>query len=387
MRKFVERALAKFDKLDAQQIRSLLRDLSLEHDRLDATLDSLSDGLLVADRDDRLVQLNKAASRLLPLYGPDLYEKPVHEVIVDEDISRFVEQTLKNQESVVDREFTIGSAGTMRILSISVTPLVRSGRIQGSIVHVVDVSEKRSREARLRRAESLASLTHMAASVAHEINNPLGSMSIHMQLIQRALAALHDERTAAISENIDVVNEEIERLHRIVVDFMFAVQPMDTRLADTQLNTVVRELTSFVRVELQEAGIELSEQLEEDLPVLELDEKYLKQALLNLVKNAIHAMPDGGELLIATRAVGEEVELRISDTGVGMPDHVVGKIFEPYFTTKDQGTGIGLTLVYKVVKEHMGDISVMSQEGKGSSFALLFPVPQREQHLIGWKGN
>lgn len=387
MRRFVERALAKFDKLDAGQIRSLLQDLAREHDRLEATLDSLNDGVLVADSDNRLVQFNKAASRLLPLDGTDAYERPVWETIADTDIARFVELTLHNQESVEDREFTVGSSGSMRILSMSIMPLVRHGRIQGSIVLVADVSEKRSREARLRRAESLASLTNMAANVAHEIKNPLGSISIHMQLIQRALAALNDERTQPIAENIDVVNEEIERLNRIVVDFMFAVQPMDTQLEDADINGVVSELTSFVRVELEQADIELIEQLGDGLPKLQLDEKYLKQALLNLVKNAIGAMPDGGELVISTRQTGDEVELRISDTGVGMTDEVLAKIFEPYFTTRDDGTGIGLTLVYKVVKEHMGDISVVSQEGKGSSFALLFPVPQRERHLIGWKGG
>jgi PAS domain S-box-containing protein len=387
MRRFVERAIAKFDKLDAQQIRTLLHDLSVEHDRLEATLDSLTDGVLVADKDHQLVQINKSARRLLPIVGTDLYEQQVWDTIADHDIARFVQQTIENQESVEDSEFTVGSSGSMRILSISVIPLVRRGRIQGSIVHVEDVSEKRSREARLRRAESLASLTNMAANVAHEIKNPLGSISIHMQLIQRALTALSDERIEPIIENIEVVNEEIERLNRIVVDFMFAVQPMDTQLADSDLNSVVNELTTFVRVELEQAGIELVEQLEEELPTLELDEKYLKQALLNLVKNAISAMPEGGELLIATRHTGDEVELSISDTGVGMSDDVMAKIFEPYFTTREDGTGIGLTLVYKVVKEHMGDISVVSQPGKGSSFSLLFPVPQREQHLIDWGGS
>jgi two-component system, sporulation sensor kinase E len=387
MRKFVERALAKFDKLDPDQIRMLVHDLAGEHDRLDAVLDSLGDGIIVADTGHRLVLVNKAAERLVPMKVRDAADVLVWDAIADEEIARFVERTLVGQESVVDREFTLERGTTPLILAFSVSPLVREGGISGTIVHVEDVSEKRSREARLRRAESLASLTTLAAGVAHEIKNPLGSIGIHMQLIQKAMGSIDDERTDAIQEYVDVVNEEVERLNRIVVDFLFAVRPMNTTLEDRDLNPILQDLLDFVRYELEDAGIAIVAELDEDLPQLRLDEKYLKQALLNIVKNAISAMPDGGELTVSTRRQGDEVVLRISDTGEGMSEDVLNKIFEPYFTTKDFGSGIGLTLVYKIIKEHMGEISVVSQEGRGTAFTILFPVPQREQHLLGWRGN
>lgn len=387
MRKFVERALAKFDKLDAHQVRSLLRDLATERERFDAVLDSLNDALIVCDNNHRVVLYNKASERLLPISRNYAIDELVWDAVDDEDISRFVEQTLRNQESVVDREFTLQAGGITRILAFSITPLVRHGAIQGSIVHVTDISDRRSKEARLRRAESLASLTTLAAGVAHEIKNPLGSIGIHMQLIQKTVSALKDERTEAIEEYIEVVNEEVDRLNKIVVDFLFAVRPMNTNLEDERLNPIVEDLVDFVKYELEQADISVVSELADDLPLLRLDEKYLKQAILNLVKNAIAAMPEGGELRITTRRVADEVELRISDTGEGMDDSVVSKIFEPYFTTRDHGSGIGLTLVYKVIKEHMGDISVVSQKGKGSSFSLLFPVPQRETHLLGFEDS
>ncbi|MFW6211359.1 MAG: two-component system sensor histidine kinase NtrB [Spirochaetota bacterium] len=385
MRKFVERALAKFDKLDAHQVRSLLHDLATERERFDAVLDSLNDALIVCDNNHRVDLYNKASERLLPMSRHYLIDELVWDVITDEDISRFIERTLLNQESVVDREFTLQSGGITRILAFSITPLVRHGAIQGSIIHVADVSDRRSREARLRRAESLASLTTLAAGVAHEIKNPLGSIGIHMQLIQKTVSALSDERTEAIEEYIGVVNEEVDRLNKIVVDFLFAVRPMNTNLEDEDLNPIVQDLVDFVKYELEQADISVVSELADDLPMLRLDEKYLKQAILNLVKNAIAAMPAGGELRVTTRRVGDDVELRISDTGEGIDDSVINKIFEPYFTTRDHGSGIGLTLVYKVVKEHMGDISVVSQRGKGSAFSLLFPVPQRETRLLGFK--
>ncbi|MFW5688105.1 MAG: two-component system sensor histidine kinase NtrB [Spirochaetota bacterium] len=386
MKKFVERALKKFEKLDRDQIRTLLNDLALGQDRIEAVLDSLNDGLMVADNDHTLVMVNKAAERLVPLTSRDGADVTLWDAIADDEIARFAERTLLSQETVSDREFTIERAGSPRILAFSVSPLVREGEITGTIVHVEDVSEKRGREARLRRAESLASLTTLAAGVAHEIKNPLGSIGIHMQLIQKALNAVQDERAGTIQEYVDVVNEEVERLNRIVVDFLFAVRPMNTTLEDAHLNPILRELFDFVRYELDEAGVRLEEEYADDLPTLRLDEKYIKQALLNIVKNAISAMPEGGAMRVTTRKQGDEVLLRISDTGVGMSDEVLHKIFEPYFTTKDFGSGIGLTLVYKIVKEHMGDISVVSQEGKGSSFTILFPVPQREKHLLSWEG-
>jgi two-component system, sporulation sensor kinase E len=162
---------------------------------------------------------------------------------------------------------------------------------------------------------------------------------------------------------------------------------MNTHLEDRDLNPLIEDLLSFVQYELEQSNVELIKDLDETIPSLKLDPKYLKQAVLNLVKNAISAMPDGGILRVSTQLRGDQVLFRISDNGVGMSADVRDKIFEPYFTTKDFGSGIGLTLVYKVVKEHMGDISVLSREGRGTTFTITLPVPQREKHLIGWKGD
>jgi len=162
---------------------------------------------------------------------------------------------------------------------------------------------------------------------------------------------------------------------------------MDTELAESDLNQVVSNLLDFVRYELEEANVVLAEELAENLPPLMLDEKYLKQAILNIIKNAISAMPQGGTLSVATERNGDEAILRITDTGEGMSDEVLAKIFEPYFTTRDFGSGLGLTLVYKVVKEHMGEIAVSSQEGRGATFTITLPIPQKYQHLLSWEGE
>jgi len=387
VKRFVRRALEKIPKLDEEQIRQIIEDVAAENESLHVVLDSMNDGVVVSDREHVVTIINRSFERLVPLTaGKNVGAKRVWEVIADEDISSFVQETLENEESVSGRDFTLEQEGEiLRILNLSILPLVHDGAIQGSVVKIVDVSEPRSREVRLRRAESLASLTTLAAGVAHEIKNPLGSIGIHTQLVQRGLAEIPMEETAAIKENLDIIDEEIQRLNKIVVDFLFAVRPMDTILVDCSLNEVIGELLRFVRYELEENGVKLHVDLDGEIPVLRIDEKYFKQALMNIVKNAISAMPDGGDLRVSTRLRGEDVVLRISDNGVGMSDDVLEKIFEPYFTTKDFGSGIGLTLVYKIVKEHMGDINVVSREGIGTTFTITLPIPQRETHLLAWE--
>lgn len=386
MRGFVRRALEKLSKLDTEQTEQLFQALGEENERLAVVLDSMNDGVFVTDEAHRLTLVNKAAERLVPIVpGKIIGDRPVWNIIADPDIALFVRVTLENDESVSDREFTLDHGGITRILNCSVIPLVQAGHIRGNIVQVVDISEKRGREARLRRAESLASLTTLAAGVAHEIKNPLGSIGIHAQLLQKLVHDTEKDNRETIDTYLGVIEEEIERLNKIVVDFLFAVRPMDTELKDHDLNELLGDLLSFVRYELEQAQIELVADLDVELENVRLDPKYFKQAILNIVKNAISAMPEGGLLRVSTQQRGDQALLRISDNGVGMTEGVRDKIFEPYFTTKDFGSGIGLTLVYKVVKEHRGDISVNSKEGHGTTFTITLPIPQRDTHLITWE--
>ncbi len=384
MRGFVQRALKKIGKLDPDQVHSLVQDLYREREQLSLVLDSLNDGVIVSNVLNNLVFYNKATERLVPVSPYETFDHKVWELILDRDIAELIERTLINQESIADKEFTLDAAGAPRIISFNIIPLVQSGRIQGSIILIRDISEKRMREARLRRAENLASLTTLAAGVAHEIKNPLGSIGIHIQLIQRLLDRSSLEYAQDIDRHLNVVNEEVERLNSIVMDFLIAVRPMDLHFESVNLNNLTHELLDFLKYELEASKIEVAEDFDERLPLLPMDERFLKQAILNIIKNAMSAMPDGGRLIVSTSKRGNEAMIRISDNGVGMSKAIQEKIFEPFFTTKNFGSGIGLTLVYKIIKEHRGDISVLSQEGKGSSFAISLPFGQIERPLLCW---
>ena len=385
MKKFIQKAIEKLGKMDTDQIGALIGQISDENELLDMVLESMTDGIVVTDGQNRVILYNKSAERLLHFTG-DVLESALWEAVSNRDLAGFFFQKLLSQEKVADREFTLGS-DAVRIFSVSILPLVRAGSVQGNLVHVEDVTERRSREARLRRAESLASLTTLAAGVAHEIKNPLGSMGIHLQLIQKKIGGKSRVDPRTIGSHLDVIGEEVDRLNRIVVDFLFAVKPMDTRLEEGDINIVIQELLEFVRPEMDQAGVRIESSLSPKVPLLRIDARFIKQALLNLIKNAVAAMPEGGTLRVETRRADGEALVRVSDTGTGIPDEIMDKIFEPYFTTKPFGTGLGLTIVFKIVKEHFGDISVSSRVGEGTTVALSLPIPQKEKILIDYNGG
>lgn len=387
MRKFIQRALEKLPKLDRQQIYSLLYDMANENERLEVVLESMTDGVIVSDKNHKLILYNKSAERLLHLSGSDLTEQYVWKVINDQEVSEFFYYSLTEHEKIVDKEFTLDTGGSSRTLACSIMPLVMDGKIQGNLIHINDITEQKEEAARLRQAERLASLTTLAAGIAHEIKNPLGSMSIHIQLMKKAINGKKNVESDHIEKHLEIINEEINRLNGIVVDFLFAVRPMDTQLEKDELNRIIKEMLQFASVEMEEAGVTLHTNLDENIPRILLDEKYIKQALLNIIKNAVAAMPNGGTLTISTHRDNDSVVLKIEDTGSGIPNDIIDKIFEPYFTTKDFGSGLGLTVVYKIVKEHMGEISLKSKEGEGTTFFIHFPIPQKEQRLLGWKGG
>jgi PAS domain S-box-containing protein len=385
VKKFIQKAIEKLGKMDTDQIGALIGQISDENELLDMVLESMTDGIVVTDGQNRVILYNKSAERLLHFTG-DVLESALWEAVSNRDLAGFFFQKLLSQEKVADREFTLGS-DAVRIFSVSILPLVRAGSVQGNLVHVEDVTERRSREARLRRAESLASLTTLAAGVAHEIKNPLGSMGIHLQLIQKKIGGKSRVDPRTIGSHLDVIGEEVDRLNRIVVDFLFAVKPMDTRLEEGDINLVIQELLEFVRPEMDQAGVRIESSLSPKVPLLRIDARFIKQALLNLIKNAVAAMPEGGTLRVETRRADGEALVRVSDTGTGIPDEIMDKIFEPYFTTKPFGTGLGLTIVFKIVKEHFGDISVSSRVGEGTTVALSLPLPQKEKILIDYNGG
>lgn len=389
---FSRRAVEKLSKLSAEQIQQLLNRLCDEEAALDAVLESLATGIIVCSVNGHLLMLNKAAERYIPFTTRPLENRDtelrVWEMIDDSDIVTFLKINYEHQKSNVSDEFSVpGPGGGIRFLSVKLMPLVQRCCIKGTIITVDDITEKRNQEILLRRMENLAGLTNLAANVAHEIKNPLGSISIHIQLMQKALAKarcsdgmLPDEKNA--EKHLSVINEEIDRLNKIIMDFLFAVRPVSAQLELLDPNQLIQDCIDFCRPELQGLNIKQEISLDNSVPRLMLDSKLFRQVLVNLIQNAQAAMPDGGVLCIKTVVQNDCFVLTLTDTGVGMDEATVSHVFEPYFTTKATGTGLGLTMVYKIIKEFSGDITVRSAVGKGSVFTISLPIPQGSRRLL-----
>jgi len=379
---FFRRALKKLDRTNADKQHELLVSAVAEISLLENVLDSIDKGILVCDEELNLIMANRYAQRLVSMNYAEGVK--IGAAIKDEQIVEAFKDIILNRESVTDREIYIDQAGRYRLYSVNVVPLVQEKRITGTLIYIDDITEKRRGEARLRRAESLASLTTLAAGVAHEIKNPLGSISIHLQLLHKALAKKLKITEKTIEKYFNVIKEEIERLNRIVVDFLFAVRPINLELREGDINKMISQIMDFVRFEMEQSNIICLLELDEKLPKIPFDERHMKQAFLNLVKNAQAAMPKGGVFTVATNFADNEIRISVCDTGIGISKENLVKIFEPYFTTRDSGTGLGLTQVYKIIREHNGEITVDSAPETGAEFRISLPVPQKETRLIGF---
>ena len=404
MHRFVKRVSQKISKLSQPQLERLFKIINEENENFNSVFDSLSIGLVIVDKKFRIMQWNKASERYLPLrIRPEDSKsgmQPFWELIEDEEISNFIKKCCCHEITNVCDEFTLAtSSGSVRFITVSLVPLVRHFDAVGTVISVSDNTEKRNQEVLLHRMESLASLTNLAASVAHEIKNPLGAISIHIQLIQKALKKARENGNLLpdkkfVENYLDVVNEEIGNLNKIVVDFLFAVRPVSANLELVDPNKLLERFAEFFKPEFEQDGIDLNVELCTDCPRLLVDSKLFRDVITNLVQNSIAAIKEKvdsqelckdnykGKFSICSKIKDDKYILFLSDNGIGMTEQTVSHIFEPYYTTKPNGTGLGMTMVYKIIKEFSGEISVSSERGKGSRFIITLPVPQTDTLLL-----
>jgi PAS domain S-box-containing protein len=381
---FIQKVFDKIDRIDRKEIKVILSELSTEKELYRLVFDSMIEGVIVTNRDNKVILVNRTMEEFLSIPSSRLYSQDILDCNLDPEIKGAIEDALEQNLKIVDKEIYLSRSDRTFILNI--VPLLGNGDTEGHVIILMDVTEKKMKEIRLRQAESLAALTTLSAGVAHEIKNPLTSIDIHIQLLSKEVAKLDEENAKNMRNLIMIVKEEIERLNSIVQDFLFAVRPMNLNLSLENVNDIVKELVQFLQYELMEADIEAVLELDENIPQVLVDPKYLKQALLNIVKNAIEAIHDGGEIRIKTEQNTDgDVVIHIIDNGEGIPENIIGKIYEPYFTTRKFGTGLGLVIVYKIIKELGGDIQVKSKVGEGTRFSVTLPVLQKKKRLLTYE--
>ena len=403
MRSYVKRVKQKAEKLSKEQVLSLLEAVVDENDSLYSVLESLSTGLLIINDDFHLLRYNTIAESWLP-FSERLEDilgstNPIWEYIQDEDIAAFLQKCMEKNITNSSEEFSlVTSGGSVRFLTVTITPLMNEGELNGKMILVRDITEKKSQDILLHRMENLANLTNLAAGMAHEIKNPLGAISIHIQLIQKALEKARENADKLparkfVEDHIDVVNEEIDHLNKLVMDFLLAVRPVKAQLELKEPDKLIENLVSFFKPEFNREGIEVVFKPCESGKRILLDEKLFRDVIMNISQNSLAAIKTkftdkaGGKLTIDSGEKDNKYILKISDNGCGMSDETLAKLFEPYYTTKANGTGLGMTMVYKIIKEFSGDITVDSKEGEGTSFIIAFPIPQKDVKLLSSEGR
>jgi signal transduction histidine kinase len=227
----------------------------------------------------------------------------------------------------------------------------------------------------------------LAAGVAHEIGNPLNSLNIHLQLIARKLGRLPSATREAIEESLKVARTEIQRLDSIIHQFLRAIRPTTHAFEPYQLNDLVEESVTFLRPEIEDRDILVEMELDPGLPMVEVDRDQMKQAFYNIIKNAFQAMKTGGILYIRSWQDETYVSVSFSDTGGGISPQDMSKVFKPYFTTKSAGSGLGLLIVRRIVREHGGEIEIESNEGKGVRVSIHLPHGDRRTRLLADRGE
>lgn len=383
MREFMSRALRKLPRMSDAQLCSFIQLIADDYALFEAMMDSLAGGVIILDSNHLIVKTNRAASRILGIPLAENLDRPLWTAISDKKLADFIHTVIKNEEAKTSVEFAIACNEENQYIELSVLPLVREKKVRGTIITIEDITQRKREEINNRRLENLASLTNLAAAVAHEIKNPLAAISIHIQLLRKNFKVCNLAINTKAQKHLDVVQEEIERLNKIVVDFLFAVRPLKCEFAPVDINKLINNLVLTFQEDFAAAGISFTTQLDQNLPVIQADERFLRQALMNILTNAKAAMaPQGGDFSITTRCGKEKVCIVLADTGKGIPADILHKIFEPYFTTKPDGSGLGLTMTYKVIKEHGGDIHVHSDVGKGTRFTLSLPIAYNEKPLL-----
>ncbi len=377
---FLEKLITRLDRVEHGEVQQIVARLMREKGFLEKVFEALQEGVILLNATGSIEFVNHAACRLFGL-----------------DPEKAIGEPLSSQVRGLNRE-TLGPAGRTvsrdievfypehRYLNFYLAPIsdgeTAAGDL-GAVILVRDITDTRAEAEETIESERLNALTLLAAGVAHEIGNPLNSLDIHLQLMNRRLRKLPAADRKNLEDLLATARGEISRLDSILRQFLHAVRPTIPRREPQDLNTLLHDTARILEEEISSRGITLEWDLAENMPPAMVDPGQFQQAFYNLIRNACQAVTAGhGSVTLRSRCGPEGFAIAIEDNGSGISPETMGSLFEPYRTTKSAGSGLGLLIVRRIVREHGGEISIESREHEGTSVVIRLPLAGKPLRLL-----
>jgi len=354
-----------------QQLRGVHEIFSSLRENMNSVMAGLEDGLILFTRDARAVMVSPAAEKFMGAPASQFLGRRVTEIFPAGhplyEALRLDGDELREVASETELKTLEGS----RRVGVTVQVIQGAGDRMGALVTLRDLDSLESISTQLQVSERLAALGRITAGVAHEVKNPLNSMRLWLENLKESLPPKTDD---AAMQAVHVLDAEIDRLDAVVKRFLDFSRPMDVRLEPTQLADLLHEVLEVARPQLEQSNVQVAQLLPIGVPEVFVDRALLKQAILNLVLNAVDAMPDGGQLQLTLNRRGDMAEITVGDTGKGIPLELRQKVFQLFFTTRPGGSGIGLASTFRIVQLHNGSIDFTSEVGRGTTFRIELPL-------------
>jgi PAS domain S-box-containing protein len=351
----------------------------LSRSRLQALFDGAPDAIIIVDRQYRISTVNQT--------GLTWYKQPLKNFIGKYCHQEFqgrpeacvncpAEESFRTGQPAYRERASLVADGTKHYLHLFTFPLRdRNGEVTEVVEYVKDVTSEMELQQQILQAERLTVVGAMAANMAHEIKNPLSTIVLNAELLDEELQRLGFPDQTETRTLLGGIQTELDRLREVIEEYLQYARLPKVKLERGDVNEVVALLLAFLKEEIADRHIMLADELEPHLPTVPLDAKQLHQALLNLIKNSLEAMPQGGKLTVSTASKNGQIEIIIADTGKGIPDEEMERVFRPFYSTKHGGTGLGLPITEHIIKEHRGNILVQSSVDLGTLFTIRLPIP------------